>query len=152
MSNKALEVELMTFRVGRQLLGIHIDAIKEINCHQRVAAAPVPNPCVLGVLNLRGDVFTVLDLGRLIGLASNRTKPSDKFIVLRTTEEHLALAVDRLEDVMTVPKSDFQSLPTNFRTNCPTAYRGLIKCNRELLLVLDANNLLTVSCGDAVCN
>lgn len=151
MKKNANESELMTFRVGRQLLGIHIDAIKEINCHQRVALAPIPNPCVMGVLNLRGDVFTVLDLGQLIGLSAMRRKPSDKFIVLQALEEHIALAVDRLEDVVTVPQSEIVPLPSNFRTDCPSAYRGLVKCPSELLLVLDTTNLLALPCQTAVC-
>ena len=133
-------VELMTFRIGNQLFGIDIESIKEINCHLRIVPAPLPDPAVLGVINLRGDVLTVVDLGNMLKIPRRRDSVStDKFIVLRCDEERIALAVEKLEDVTSVSRDQIQPLPSNFRTSRPEAYKGLVKTEAEVLLIIDAD-------------
>lgn len=131
--------ELMTFRIGTQLFGIDIESIKEINCHLKIVPAPLPDPTVLGVINLRGDVLTVVDLGNTLKIPRSRNSATtDKFIVLRCDEERIALAVEKLEDVTSISRDQIQPLPSNFRSNRPEAYKGLVKMENEVLLIIDA--------------
>jgi purine-binding chemotaxis protein CheW len=133
------KLELMTFRIGGQLFGIDIESIKEINCHLKIVPAPLLDPSVLGVINLRGDVLAVIDLGATLSVPGRRRNvPVDKFIVLRSDEERLALAVEKLEDVVTVFIDEIQPLPSNFRSDRSSAYKGLVKTGSEVLLILDA--------------
>ncbi|XZE45128.1 chemotaxis protein CheW [Pirellulaceae bacterium SH467] len=135
-------LELMTFKIGTHEFGLNIDGIQEINCHANLKKAPVAFQSVAGIINLRGEVLTVIALGRLLGiqpLAVSRGKP--KFIVLKNSDERMALLVDEVADVETFPTAALQTLPANFSLENAHVFEGLIQKPKGLLLVLEASEL-----------
>ena len=69
--NKDLQVA--TFMIGNMLLGIDIQKVQEINRHLETTRVPHAPTCVRGVINLRGEVVTVVDLRSVLGLLQSET-------------------------------------------------------------------------------
>ena len=131
--------ELMTFKIEDTSFGLDINDIQEINCHASLCRVPVDYEAVAGVINLRGEVLTVLALGKMLGIQSHL--PKDKtlgYVVLKSNNGRVAIAVDKLEDVETIPAKDLQPLPANFKLSNQHVLKGLIQKSDELLLVLDS--------------
>ena len=135
-------VELLTFRVGKLLLGLDICRIKEINCRLQITRAPHALDYVLGVMNLRSDVICVLDFGRLLGLGTDSASLSTRGVIATHEGELIALAVDEIADVVTMPVSELEPLPTNFRRGDERCFQGVHVHQDELIFVLDLSEVL----------
>lgn len=130
----------MTFEIAEYVFGIDINDIQEINCHAVLSRVPVAYDAVAGVINLRGEVLTVLALGRMLGIKSpppNGERAS--YVVVKSTSGRVAIAVDKLKDVETIPAKDLEHLPSNFRLSNQHVFRGLVQRQSGILLVLDSS-------------
>ena len=139
MSKPPKPHELMTFEIAEYAFGIDINDIQEINCHAVLSRVPVDYDAVAGVINLRGEVLTVLALGRMLGIESHSTYGvRASYVVLKSTTGRVAIAVDKLKDVETIPARELQHLPANFRLSNQHVFKGLVQRPNGLLLVLDS--------------
>jgi len=93
------ELEFSTFFVGGALCGINILNIQEINKHFEITKVPQAPDYIEGILNLRGRIVTIIDLGKKLGLAPvNRSKDS-RNIIVNSEDEHIGLLIDSISDV-----------------------------------------------------
>ncbi len=137
--------QLATFWLGDLLLGIDIVAIREINRVVEITPVPDAPEAVKGVVNLRGDVVTILDLRTLLGLEQVELTSQSRLIVIPMAEEVVGLIVDRVTDVATVTTDDEVPLPANMGGIDSRYFTGVYKLNNDLLVVLDVAAALTVA-------
>ncbi|HKY33010.1 MAG TPA: chemotaxis protein CheW [Candidatus Polarisedimenticolia bacterium] len=85
----------LRFHLGKETFGLPLEQVREIAVVDRVAPVPLAPEAILGVMNLRGRVITLLDVGRLVGrpLAPPRGPLDRLALVLAAPHEHLALYV-----------------------------------------------------------
>ncbi len=142
MSKTIKKYELMTFQIGEYSFGIDINDIQEINCHATMSKVPVDYPAVAGVINLRGEVLTVIALGRMLGIKTFcSASGSSNYVVVKTANHRVAIAVDKLKDVETIPANELQQLPANFKLSNQHVLMGLVQKAEGLLLVLDSSRV-----------
>jgi purine-binding chemotaxis protein CheW len=137
--------QLATFWLGDLLLGIDIVAIREINRVVEITPVPDAPAAVKGVVNLRGDVVTILDLRSLLGLELVELTSQSRLIVIPMEEEVVGLIVDRVTDVATVTTDDEVPLPANMGGIDGRYFTGVYKLNNDLLVVLDVAAALAVA-------
>ena len=137
--------QLATFWLGDLLLGIDIVAIREINRVVEITPVPDAPAAVKGVVNLRGDVVTILDLRSLLGLELVELTSQSRLIVIPMDEEVVGLIVDRVTDVATVTTDDEVPLPANMGCLDGRYFTGVYKLNNDLLVVLDVTAALAVA-------
>jgi purine-binding chemotaxis protein CheW len=97
---------------------------------------------VKGVLNLRGEVVTVIDLRKVLGVKNITNDRSNRTIVIRTEKESIGLLVDRVADVVSAKSSEVGSIPSNLTSIDSQFFSGLIKLEKKLLLILDIDKAL----------
>ncbi|ADB16742.1 CheW protein [Pirellula staleyi DSM 6068] len=131
------ELELVTFRVGKLTFGIEIHHVKEINSHLVPTRAPHAHRAVLGVMNLRGDVITVVDLATLLKLPQRSEGARGKGVIVSVEGELVAVAVDQVEDVVTLERHELHPLPPNFRLGDSRVYQGVYPTEHGLVVLLD---------------
>lgn len=107
------ELLVTTLRLGDWLIGIPISSIREISRVGEMTPVPDAPAAVRGVINLRGDVVTVLDLRTLLGLDSVPLTSESRWVIVDAAEERIGLIVDRVDDVRTVYGAQEESLPSN---------------------------------------
>lgn len=138
------ELELATFYVGGLLMGADIRQVEEINRLLDVTPVPRAPDFVVGVLNLRGEVVTVLDLGRILGMDATEIGAETRNVIVNSQDEQVGLVADRIGDVVTIPATKVDPLPANFSGPEGRFFQGVCMLDAGLLMVLDVEAVLNV--------
>jgi len=134
--------ELIAFRIGEQRFGVDIRTVREIRGWSPATPLPQAPAYVKGVINLRGTVLPIVDLGSLLGLGSTVPTARHVLIVARVGMKTVGLMVEAVSDILTVAESDIQPTPD---VSCDTVrmfVRGLIAMEGEMISMLALDSLL----------
>ncbi len=137
-------LELATFYVGDLLVGADIRQVEEINRQMDVTPLPHVPPFVLGVLNLRGNVVTVVDSRTILGVKSDIPSRPSHNVIIRFEGERIGLAVDRIADVVRTTTDAIDELPANFDSMDTRFLQGVYAMENELLLILNVQEALSL--------
>jgi len=137
------EVELATFWVGELLLGADIRQVREINRHFELTPVPHAPACVRGVINLRGDVVTVVDLATILGLGQTEITKHARNVIVQSRGEHIGLLVDRVADTIRVPADAVEPPPANLHGADASLFTGVYRLEQDLVVLLDVGAALT---------
>lgn len=136
-------VEFATFYVGDMLLGIDIREIDEINRQTEVTIVPQASPSICGVVNLRGEVVTVLDLRSVLGLERAVIAKNTRNVVVRHRGEQVGLLVDGIADVVKVALDEVEAPPRNLNGVDGRCFDGVYKLEHALLVLLNTQAVLS---------
>lgn len=136
------ERQYCTFVLGDLFLGIEVLQVQEVIRPQAVTRVPLGPKAVRGLINLRGQIVTAIELRERLGLPPRPATQDAMNVVVRTDEGAVSLLVDEIGDVIEVEDDQREVLPETL----PPAARGLIlgvyKLPSQLMLVLDLNAVL----------
>lgn len=135
--------DFVSFSVGGLLLGVPIDRIREIS--RNVDPTPVPHSPrhVLGVVNLRGELVTVIDLEVVLRGARAADSTSHECVIVSDGAHKIALCVDRVGDVVYGWDRRIEKVPSNLRASHVAYYEGVMQLEDELLVILDLEGVLS---------
>lgn len=137
------ELQFATFYVGDILLGIDIRNVQEINRQLTVTEVPHSKDYVRGVINLRGDVATVIDLRTILGLPiAERTRDS-RNLVVNSNGEAIGFWVDRISDIHTLSSDQISPPPTKVDGVDGSLFKGVFKLEKEMLIILNVEEVLS---------
>jgi purine-binding chemotaxis protein CheW len=140
-------LELVSVAVGDSLFAIDIMSVREIRGW--TASTPIPHapPHVLGMINLRGAILPVADLGELLGLAPTEAKASSVVVVAQVGGEQLGLLVDAVCDILTVTDEALRPTPeVSGRSRDLVA--GMITIDAGIVSVLKLDRLIPETLRD----
>jgi len=133
--------QFCTFHVGDLFLGIEVERVQEVLRDSDITPVPTAPPSVRGLINLRGQIVTAIDLGSKFGKAG-REGESSTVLVLDAGSSLLSFVVDRAGDVVEVDDESFEPPPDTLKGEARRLIRGTYKLQNQLLLVLDVENAL----------
>ncbi len=136
------EVEFVTFHVGNILIGADIRQVEEINGHVEVTIVPHAPEYVRGVVNLRGDVATIVDFRAILGLPPTELTKQTRTVVVRSEGEQIGLLVDRIGDVVKTRTDRLAPPPANLSGVEGRFFKAVHKLESELLVILDVDTAL----------
>lgn len=147
MANNTLEtisdeLEFSTFYVGGALCGINILNIQEINKHFEITKVPQAPDYIEGILNLRGRIVTIIDLGKKLGLASVNKSKDNRNIIVNSEDEHIGLLIDSISDVVAARKDSIEPSPSNIGGAKGKFFKGVLKTDKQLIGILDIDEVL----------
>jgi purine-binding chemotaxis protein CheW len=90
-------MQISTFYLDETLCGIDIDLVQEINGDLSFTPVPLSDEYVLGVMNLRGQIVTVIDQSRKIGFAPVTITPDSRVVIVRSQGESIGVVVDMVK-------------------------------------------------------
>jgi purine-binding chemotaxis protein CheW len=134
-----------TFYVDGHYFGLDVLRVQEIIRYQEMTRVPLAPPVVRGLINLRGQIVTAIDLRRRLEL---RERPADQLplnVVVQTGDGAVSLLVDEIGDVLDVPEAAFERPPETLGGTARDLIRGAYKLTDRLLLILDTDR--TVNLG-----
>jgi len=142
--NSSEDIEFATFYVGGALCGIDILNIQEINKNFEITKVPQAPDYIEGILNLRGRIVTIIDLGKKLGLepVNKGQKKDNRNIIVNSDEEHIGLLVDAISDVVLTKKSTIESAPSNIGNVKGKFFQGVLKTETQLIGILDIDEVL----------
>lgn len=134
----ATATQLCTFYLDDQLFGVPVAEVQEVIRYQRMTPVPLAGPEVRGLINLRGQIVTALDLRQRVGIAHNGPARQPMNVVIRSDGDVVSLLVDEIGDVQTVDEADFDPVPTTIPEEQRRLVRGAYKLDGQLLLLLNS--------------
>lgn len=135
-------VELATFFVGEALCGMDILKVQEINKLMERTWVPQAPEYVLGVLNLRGKIVTIIDLGKKLGLSATQLSDASRNIIVDSQDEYIGLLVDRIGDVVLADWDKVEPPPSNISGVQGKFFEGVYKTENSLVGILDVEEVL----------
>lgn len=137
-------IRLLVFRVGDLTCAVPVEAAREIVPLEAATRIPGAAAAVQGLVNVRGNLLTVVDGQRLLGQAS--AEPPRSVLVLETGGRAVGLAVDQVLDLITMPASELQDREALPGID-PTLVRAIGRNEGQLFVVLDIDALLAPVMG-----
>ena len=136
--------QLSTFHVGKYLFGVDVSLVQEVVRLQQMTPVPLAVPEIAGLINLRGEVLTAIDLRARLGLppADNGREPVN--IVIRVDDEPVSLLVDEIGGVLEVSQVPFEQTPATVDERVRDLLLGAYTLPDRLLLSLNAKRVLDV--------
>jgi purine-binding chemotaxis protein CheW len=128
-----------TFRLGDLIIGIDVRRVQEVLKHDHMTPVPLAPPEVRGLINLRGQIVTAVDLRQQLGLASGGELAAS--VVIRAGDEIFSLLVDEVGDVVTPSQDDYEAVPAGVPARVRQVVVGTFKLAGKLLLVLDLDRV-----------
>lgn len=126
-----------TFTVHDRFLGVPVDRVHEVLRAQPLTPVPLAHAHIAGLLNLRGQIVTALDLRARLGLPSRDPSAPSANVVVQRNDGPLCLVVDGLGDVLTVDDGAFEPPPDTVAAATRHLIKGAFKLDDALLLDLD---------------
>jgi purine-binding chemotaxis protein CheW len=136
--------QFCTFTLGGHLFGLEVRQIQEVLLYQDMTRVPLAPSMVRGLINLRGQIVTAIDLRRRLGMPPLPADQLPMNVVVRTDDGAVSLLVDQIGDVVEVDDDAFEAPPETLTGLPREVTRGVYKLNRRLLLILDIARILSV--------
>ncbi|HDI60304.1 MAG TPA: chemotaxis protein CheW [Desulfobacteraceae bacterium] len=139
------ERQLVCFRIANEEYGIGIMQVREIIRLDSITAVPGTPSYVSGIVNLRGNVLPVIDLGRRFGLESSQHSEQKRILVVEMDSRTTGLIVDAVSEALRIPESDIEPAPQILSANVSSRYItgiGKLDGGNRVIILIDAGSIL----------
>lgn len=141
-------VHLVCFRIGKETFGVEIFAVREIVKAQEITAVPGTADYVLGIINLRGKIISVVDLAERLGLGRAKIERASRILVVDLEGFTVGFLVDAATEVLRLPRESIDPAPEELKHTIHDDYlEGVGKLDDRLVIILNLSYLLSE--GDA---
>ena len=130
---RARSGQLATFRLDGDLYGIEVEHVQEVLRSQQLTRVPLAPTAVAGLINLRGQVVTAIELRERLGRPARPEGTDPVVIVVRLHGEAVSMLVDSIADVVDVDGGDFEAPPDTLEGPARDLIRGAYKLHGQLL-------------------
>ncbi|WP_243056785.1 chemotaxis protein CheW [Nocardioides sp. SR21] len=134
-----MSTRMVTFTLDGRLYGVDVDAVQEVLRGQTRTRIPLAPGTLAGLINLRGQVLSAIDLRVQLELPSREEEAEPMLVVIRVAGEPVALLVDTIGSVVDVDTDQFEPPPDTLSGNSRELLLGAYKLDNQLLLALDVD-------------
>jgi purine-binding chemotaxis protein CheW len=128
--------QLCTFMVDDLLFGVEVTQVQEVLRAQPMTRVPLASGVVRGLINLRGQIVTAVDLRACLGLPRRSGEEELMNVVIRGSDGGVSFLVDTIGDVLEVPSTAFEKPPSTMKASLSRMVSAVCKLPDRLLLVL----------------
>jgi purine-binding chemotaxis protein CheW len=137
--------QVCTFYVGGQAFGIDVQTVQEVVRSLEMTEVPLATECVQGLINLRGQIVTAVDLRVRLRIAPEDSDRLPMHVVIRTVDGPLSLLVDRVGDVHEITEDQMESPPDTLDLSFKGMITATVKRDHDLLLILDIDKVIQLN-------
>ena len=137
--------EYVTAMVGGQLFGLPIRRVQDVFIPERLTRVPLAPPEIAGVLNLRGRIVTLIDLGFRLGLVREDNGGPAMAIGVEMNGESYGLLIDSVGEVLKLDGAALERNPINLDPRLASVSTGIFRLDGQLLMVIDVDRILDIS-------
>jgi purine-binding chemotaxis protein CheW len=139
--------QFCTFYLDNFFLGVEVLKVQEVIRYQAMTRVPLAQAVVKGLINLRGQIVTAIDLRRRLELPDRPEGELPMNVVIRTEEGTVSFLVDEIGDVLEAQEDQFEAPPETVRGVSRELIRGVYKMKDRLLLILDTEKAIALENG-----
>lgn len=138
-----------TFWVNGLFFGLDVAFVQEVLRYQQMTVVPCAPEAVFGLINLRGQIVTALDMRCRLGLPPREDGVLPMNVIAHSRGEVVSLLVDDIGEVVDCEVADLQPAPANLPAAVQDVVRGVLPMSGSILLVLDADRSVDVAHTDS---
>lgn len=136
--------QFCTFYLDGHYFGVPVEQVQEVIRYLDMTRVPLVDDVVRGLINLRGQIVTAIDLRRRLAMADRAAGQLPMNVVIRTDDGAVSLLVDEIGDVLEVEEDSLEMPPPTLQGLSRDLMRGVHKLQGRLLLVLDTDRAVMV--------
>ena len=142
-AEKDEELQWVTFKLENEVYGINVMQVQEILRYSEIAPVPGAPLYVLGIINLRGNVVTVIDTRARFGLEPCDVTDNTRVVVIESESQVIGILVDSASEVVYLKASEIDDAPNVGNEESARFIRGVSNRDGELLILVDLDKLLS---------
>jgi purine-binding chemotaxis protein CheW len=135
-------LQWVTFRLENESYGINVMQVQEVLRYTEIAPVPGAPPYVLGIINLRGNVVTVIDTRSRFALPNAETTDQTRIVIIEAENQVVGILVDSVAEVVYLRQSEIETTPNVGNDESAKFIQGVCHKNDELL-ILDLEKLMS---------
>jgi purine-binding chemotaxis protein CheW len=136
-------LQWVTFRLGQETYGINVMQVQEVLRMTEIAPVPGAPNYVLGIINLRGNVVTVIDTRSRFGLPPAEDTDSTRIVIIEAADNIVGIRVDSVAEVVNLRSSEIETAPNVGNDESSKYIQGVYSRDGDILILVDVNKLLT---------
>ncbi|AOW82051.1 MULTISPECIES: chemotaxis protein CheW [Vibrio] len=136
-------LQWVTFQLEEETYGINVMQVREVLRYTEIAPVPGAPDYVLGIINLRGNVVTVIDTRSRFGLMQGEITDNTRIIVIESERQVIGILVDSVAEVVYLRSSEIDSTPSVGTDESSKFIQGVSNRDGKLLILVDLNKFLT---------
>jgi purine-binding chemotaxis protein CheW len=135
-------IQYCTFFLGEFLFGLEVGQVREVLRAQRITRVPLAPAMFSGLINLRGQIITAVDLRQRLQLNTARSVPGSVNVIVQVNKGTVSFLVDGMSEVVDVERRALEPLPETLRGVARQLVKGVHKLPKQLLLILFPERVL----------
>lgn len=136
-------LQWVTFQLEEETYGINVMQVREVLRYSEIAPVPGAPDYVLGIINLRGNVVTVIDTRSRFGLMQGEISDNTRIIVIESERQVIGILVDSVAEVVYLRSSEIDTTPSVGTDESAKFIQGVSNRDGKLLILVDLNKLLS---------
>lgn len=136
-------LQWVTFRLGGETYGINVMQVQEVLRYSEIAPVPGAPTYVLGIINLRGNVVTVIDTRHRFGLPAAEVTDHTRVVIIEAENHVVGILVDAVAEVVYLRQSEIETAPNVGNDESALFIQGVCNKNNQLLILVELDKLLT---------
>ncbi|HEX5637995.1 MAG: chemotaxis protein CheW [Gammaproteobacteria bacterium] len=142
-AGKSQHRQCVTFRLDEEVYGINVMLVQEVLRVTDIAPVPGAPGYVVGIINLRGNVVTVIDTRMRFGLPPREMDDSTRIVIIEAEKQTVGIVVDSVAEVVDIYSNEIESAPNVGNDETARYIEGVVSRGEELLILVDLNKLLS---------
>jgi len=139
--------QFATFFLNGLFFGVEVLKVQEVIRYQEMTRVPIAPTMIQGLINLRGQIITAIDLRRRFEMPPRAQNQLPMNVVVRTDDGAVSLLVDEIGDVVEIQDDTYERLPETLTGVARELVRGVYKLKDHLLLILDTERTVSLPGG-----
>ena len=136
-------LQWVTFKLDNETYGINVMQVQEVLRYTEIAPVPGAPSYVLGIINLRGNVVTVIDTRQRFGLYNAEITDNSRFVIIEADKQVVGILVDSVAEVVYLRQSEIETAPNVGNDESAKFIQGVCNKNGELLILVELDKMMT---------
>lgn len=131
-------MQIVVFRLGEEEFAVETSKVQNINHAMKVTRVPKAASHIKGLINLRGNIISLIDVNLLLNINSDKEE-QENIIIIDIENEEIAISVDKVNEVLDIKEQDIQKLENK---EIKEYVNGIIKLGNRIITIIDLNKLI----------
>ena len=136
-------LQWVTFKLDNESYGINVMRVQEVLRYTEIAPVPGAPSYVLGIINLRGNVVTVIDTRQRFGLNSGEISDNTRIVIIEADKQVVGIMVDSVAEVVYLRQSEIETAPNVGNEESAKFIQGVCNKNNELLILVELDKMMS---------
>ena len=136
-------LQWVTFKLDNETYGINVMRVQEVLRYTEIAPVPGAPSYVLGIINLRGNVVTVIDTRQRFGLMNAEISDNTRIVIIEADKQVVGIMVDSVAEVVYLRQSEIETAPNVGNAESAKFIQGVCNKNNELLILVELDKMMS---------